>query len=403
MSEPQKVDESTQPVAAGEKPQLYKCLLNKYAQKLWKQRPVYQTRNEGPDHLPKFRSTVWADGVSYTSPNTFKQRKMAELDASRIAVLATMHKLKNEALRLVREDKSFCKSILVEYAARMNIQKPTYQTIQLNTQIPVFRSSLVFNNVSCTGDDSKSKKEAEQSVARVVILKYLDSDSENIMSEIVNCKFRNYVEMKDIPGAQNGTNAVAQIRVDNNTNALVQTGVDNSTNAVVQTGFDNCIISNEAKVEEGTKMLNATALPEPSLVQGTTIPPGIIPEESTQASTPAIPVPTVLAQAQYAGTNNASISSQISLPSLEDLARIIATHLSSNVFRLANSEASSGVVAPPLSLSSPAVAQTTVASQTSGKKRNRKNKKNAQKKMRVEDQSLLPAVALSQFPTFSTQ
>lgn len=87
----------------GEKPQLYKRLLNEYAQKLWKQPPVYQTRNEGSGHEPRFRSTVWADGVSYTSPDTFKQRKTAEADATRIALFATMHKLKNEALRLVHE------------------------------------------------------------------------------------------------------------------------------------------------------------------------------------------------------------------------------------------------------------------------------------------------------------
>lgn len=55
----------------------------------------------------------------------------------------------------------------------MNIPKPTYQTIQLDTPVPVFRSTLVFNDVSCTGDDSKSKKEAEQLAARAVILKYL--------------------------------------------------------------------------------------------------------------------------------------------------------------------------------------------------------------------------------------
>lgn len=389
MSEPQRVDASTQPFAAGEKPQLYRSLLNEYAQKLWKQLPIYQTRNEGSDHLPKFRSTVWADGVSYTSPNTFKQRRMAEMDASKIALFATRHKLKNEALRLVREDKSFCKSILAEYAARKNIQKPTYETSQLDTPVPVFRSCLVFNGVSCTGDDCKSKKEAEQSAARAVILKYLDSDSQDIMSEIINCKFRNYAEMKDIPGAHHGTNAV------------VQTGVDNGTNALVQTGVDNCITWNEGKVEEGTKMLNTTALPEPSLVQGaSSIPPRHIPEESTQALTPVIPVPTVLAQAPHAGTNSAPISSLIPAPTLEHLARIIANHLSSNMVQ---SEASSAIVVPPLSLPAPTLAQPTVVSQSSGKKRNRRNKKNARKKMRVEDQLSMPAIVLNQVPKFSAQ
>ena len=84
------------------------------------------------------------------------------------------------------QDKSFCKSILVEYAVRMNIQKPAYQTSQLDTPVPVFRSSLVFNDVSFTGDECKSKKEAEQSVARAVILKYLGT---SLALKAYACKF----------------------------------------------------------------------------------------------------------------------------------------------------------------------------------------------------------------------
>ncbi|KAJ9540852.1 hypothetical protein OSB04_027358 [Centaurea solstitialis] len=397
MAEVQNVDASTQPVAAGETPQLYKSLLNEYAQKLWKQIPIYQTSNEGSDHQPKFRSTVWANGVSYTSPNTFPQKKMAEMDVSKIAFLATKQKLKDDALRLVREDKSFCKSILVEYAVRMNVPKPAYQTSQLETTVPVFRSSLVVNGVSCTGADCKSKKEAEQSAARAIILKFLDSDSENIMSEIINCKFRNHAEMKDIPSAQNATSVVVQAVVDNITNAVVQTAAENSNNAVVQTAAT----LNEAKVEEGTKMVNTSALPpEPSLVQGTTvIPPRPMPETSTPVTTP---VPTVFAMPPSVNANSAPIPG--SVPSLESLARIIAAHLSSNMVPPGNnSEAPTAIVTPPLSLSSPASAQTAVASQTSGKKRNRKNKKNAQKKMRTEDQSAMPAMAVGQSATFSAQ
>ncbi|KAL4590342.1 hypothetical protein LXL04_003271 [Taraxacum kok-saghyz] len=43
---------------------------------------------------------------------------------------------------------------------------PTYETTESYSPIPVFRSSLVFNGVSYSGDKCKSKKEAEQSVAR---------------------------------------------------------------------------------------------------------------------------------------------------------------------------------------------------------------------------------------------
>ena len=90
-------------LCAGVIPQPYKSLLIQHAQKVWKQQPLYLTINEGSGHAPKFRCTVLVDGVSYTSPDTFQQRKTAEMDASRITYFDLLQKLKNEALRLVRE------------------------------------------------------------------------------------------------------------------------------------------------------------------------------------------------------------------------------------------------------------------------------------------------------------
>lgn len=82
----------------GMQQQLYKRLLNEQVQKLRKQVPVYQTNNEGAGHQPKFRTTIWIDGVKYTSPNTFHNRKLAETDASKFTLFAIRQKLKDEAL-----------------------------------------------------------------------------------------------------------------------------------------------------------------------------------------------------------------------------------------------------------------------------------------------------------------
>lgn len=67
----------------------------------------------------------------------------------------------------------FCKSILNEFAVKMNMEKPTYNTIRHEGQLPIFVSSLSFNGELYTGDPSKNKKEAEQLAARVVILSLL--------------------------------------------------------------------------------------------------------------------------------------------------------------------------------------------------------------------------------------
>ncbi|PWA99681.1 Double-stranded RNA-binding [Artemisia annua] len=185
---------------AGTKPHLYyKCLLTQYAQKLRKSPPVYQTRNEGLAHIPKYRSTVFFDGATYTSSNTFQHLKTAEMDVSRIAYFDVRQKSKTEAMNLIRENKMFCKSVMAEYADKINREKPKYTTTQLAGLIPVFRSTMLFNGVNYQGDGCKSKREAEQLVASAVILSYLDSESGNDMVEIINSKFRPLVELKKQP------------------------------------------------------------------------------------------------------------------------------------------------------------------------------------------------------------
>ena len=67
----------------------------------------------------------------------------------------------------------FCKSILNEFAVKVNREKPTYNSVQLPGPLPVFISTLVFDDVSYTGDAGRNKKEAEQLAARTVILSLL--------------------------------------------------------------------------------------------------------------------------------------------------------------------------------------------------------------------------------------
>lgn len=62
----------------------------------------------------------------------------------------------------------FFKSILNEFATKMNLEKVTYSTVKLEGHL-FFRSSLVFNGKSYDGDPARTKKEAEQLAARKAI------------------------------------------------------------------------------------------------------------------------------------------------------------------------------------------------------------------------------------------
>ncbi|KAJ6309439.1 hypothetical protein OIU77_015236 [Salix suchowensis] len=83
----------------------------------------------------------------------------------------------------------FCKSILNEFAVKVNREKPTYNSVQLPGPLPVFTSTLVFDGVSYTGDTGRSKKEAEQLAARTVILSLLgNSWSTKTLYKIIQSK-----------------------------------------------------------------------------------------------------------------------------------------------------------------------------------------------------------------------
>ncbi len=55
----------------------------------------------------------------------------------------------------------FCKSILNEFASKMNLEQTTYGTVKRDGLLPVFISSLVFDAVSYTSEVGRNKKEAE--------------------------------------------------------------------------------------------------------------------------------------------------------------------------------------------------------------------------------------------------
>lgn len=68
------------------------------------------------------------------------------------------------------------KSILYEYAVKMNLKSPQYRTTQQGQLHPVYVSTLLFNGESYPGKVGKSKKEAEQLVAFVAIESLLGKD-----------------------------------------------------------------------------------------------------------------------------------------------------------------------------------------------------------------------------------
>ncbi|XWS30809.1 hypothetical protein CRYUN_Cryun23aG0021800 [Craigia yunnanensis] len=182
-----------------QEPLMHKNRLQEFSQRSSIPLPVYQTFNEGSLHPPKFRSTVLVDGISYTSVNTFSHRKAAEQDVAKYALECISKKLKDEGCPLIREDTVLCKSILNEFAVKMNLEMPTYNTIQSGGLLPLFVSYLVFNGVTYSGETGRNKKEAEQLAARAAILSLLDDSKHGtFLLEIIKSKARFYVALNKV-------------------------------------------------------------------------------------------------------------------------------------------------------------------------------------------------------------
>ncbi|KDP41135.1 hypothetical protein JCGZ_03626 [Jatropha curcas] len=88
---------------------------------------------------------------------------------------------------MIDKDPKYCKSILHEYAVRMNLGTPKYKTIQGEGVGPGFISSSFFDGKTCTGEVCASKKQAEQLAAGAAIQTLLRTDS-GVLQQVINSK-----------------------------------------------------------------------------------------------------------------------------------------------------------------------------------------------------------------------
>ncbi|KAH7853199.1 hypothetical protein Vadar_034663 [Vaccinium darrowii] len=167
---------------------MHKNHLQEYSQKRGLPAPIYRNTNEGLPHAPMFRSTVLVDGKKYTSLQTFRHKKEAEQQAAQYALKGLVSRIKEESCTLIQQDTIFCKSILVEFATKVNLNHPTYSTLLSEEPRPGFVSSLVFDGETYTGEVAGNKKEAEQLAARATIQSLLGSDSGAVLREMIKAK-----------------------------------------------------------------------------------------------------------------------------------------------------------------------------------------------------------------------
>ncbi|CAL0299223.1 unnamed protein product [Lupinus luteus] len=144
---------------------LYKNQLQNYAHKKNLNLPAYSSEWEGPPHALRFKCKVTIDGQTFESSKFFSTLKDAEHAAAEVALMSL-------SPGGVQEDQTgLYKNLLQEFAQKEGFRLPSYNTNRYGeSHMPTFVSQVEIEGESFTGQEAKSKKQAETSAAKVAYM-----------------------------------------------------------------------------------------------------------------------------------------------------------------------------------------------------------------------------------------
>ncbi|XP_028790505.1 double-stranded RNA-binding protein 1-like isoform X1 [Neltuma alba] len=141
---------------------LYKNQLQNYAQKRNLNLPEYSTEREGPPHASRFKCKVTIDGQTFESPQFFPTLKDAEHAAAKVALMSLTVPGAQE------DDIGLYKNLLQELVQKEGLCLPVYNTTKSGeAHMPKFFSNVEIGGALYTGQEAKTKKQAEMSAAKV--------------------------------------------------------------------------------------------------------------------------------------------------------------------------------------------------------------------------------------------
>ncbi|KAJ0238894.1 Double-stranded RNA-binding protein 2 [Hirschfeldia incana] len=169
---------------------MYKNQLQELAQRSCFNLPSYTSLREGPDHAPRFKSTVNFNGEIFESPQYCSTLRQAEHSAAEVALTALSNRGPSHSLAArILDETGVYKNLLQEIAQRVGAPLPRYTTFRsgLGHQ-PVFTGTVELAGITFTGDQAKNKKQAEKNAAMAAwsSLKQLAKETSNTMPETEN-------------------------------------------------------------------------------------------------------------------------------------------------------------------------------------------------------------------------
>ncbi|CAJ1947918.1 unnamed protein product [Sphenostylis stenocarpa] len=146
---------------------LYKSQLQSFVQKKSLSLPVYSSEWEGPPHATRFKCKVTVEGHTYESDKFYSTVKDAEHAAAEAALMSLSPGGGHAGLY---------KNLLQELAQKEGFQLPIYSTNKSGeAHSPIFVSQVEVEGELFTGQEAKSKKQAEMSAAKVAYMALKES------------------------------------------------------------------------------------------------------------------------------------------------------------------------------------------------------------------------------------
>ncbi|XP_047181239.1 double-stranded RNA-binding protein 1-like [Vigna umbellata] len=144
---------------------LYKNQLQSFVQKKNLGLPVYSSEFEGPPHATRFKCKVTIDGHTYGGDKFYSTLKDAEHAAAGAALMSLLPGGVEEG------HTGLYKNLLQELTQKEGFRLPIYSTnINGEAHMPLFVSQVEVEGVLFTGQEAKSKKQAEMSAAKVAYM-----------------------------------------------------------------------------------------------------------------------------------------------------------------------------------------------------------------------------------------
>ncbi|MBA0716357.1 hypothetical protein Golax_015193 [Gossypium laxum] len=168
---------------------MYKNQLQELAQRSCFNLPSYSCIREGPDHAPRFKTTVNFNGETFESPTFCSTLRQAEHAAAEVALntlanrgpskalaarilLLIIHfgkKKKLNSLEFIstaQDETGVYKNLLQETAHRAGLNLPVYTTIRSGPgHVPTFSCMVELGGMSFTGEPARTKKKAQKNAA----------------------------------------------------------------------------------------------------------------------------------------------------------------------------------------------------------------------------------------------